>query len=222
MIEIIVCRPLRGAQPGNASNGPDNKGASWSAENRKTSFGNSGHGKMMGYPSRLVAMGTLDVQTALSSCSGSGSEESGVCLSLGKIEVPGLESNGLRSKVILTFSSEAALAERVGGMQQHAEEDEVLPASFVVATTLFDCATEMKEAELRLYVRCGGTERDRPLLCSARRGAIGKLLFVGYMCESVVFTLGISPIVTASTIARPINAIAWRLILFGVAPSQYK
>lgn len=229
MIEIVLSGQLGDEQTGNASNGPTGDGASWSAEDRQSSLGNSGQEKRMGYhPSRLVARGALDVQTALRSCSGAiegvGAEGKVVCLSLGKAEVPGLGYDELSAKVTLCFSSEAAFAERVGGTQQHVGEDGVLPASFVVATTLFDCAAEIKEADLRLYARCGGSNKmDTTLLCSAKRGAIGKLLRVGYMGKSVVLT------VHWCDSHHPYGKddgqnddIAWWWLLFGVAPSQCK
>lgn len=52
-------------------------------------------------------------------------------------------------------------------------KSDTVPALFVVATTLFDCATAMEEAELQVYTRCGDTGRISKL-SSARRGHIGE------------------------------------------------
>lgn len=51
-----------------------------------------------------------------------------------------------------------------------------VPAVFVVATTLFDCSTAMKDVELRLYVRCGDARTASTISCR-RTGAIGKGTF---------------------------------------------
>ncbi|CBN80034.1 hypothetical protein Esi_0022_0142 [Ectocarpus siliculosus] len=52
-----------------------------------------------------------------------------------------------------------------------------VPTVFVVATTLFDCSTAMKDAELRLYVRCGGA-RTASKISYRRTGTIGKGPFI--------------------------------------------
>lgn len=51
--------------------------------------------------------------------------------------------------------------------------DNAVPVVFAVLTTLFDCATVMKRAEIRLYSRCGDTGAVSKL-SSGGRGVIGE------------------------------------------------
>lgn len=125
----------------------------------------------------ILAVGDLDVQTLLTgSRNGSALETSGtavVPLTLRKcitavISPPSPESVAVR--VGLRFSK-TPTDERIKGERR---VPECVPTLFAVATTLFDCATVIKEAELRLYARCANTG-DVTLLSSDDRGAIGKL-----------------------------------------------
>lgn len=136
--------------------------------------------------SRILAVGTLDVQTALT---GSSTRAAAV---LEGMQVPFAVKKGAASPLGSTFPevittavglefSKAADRGRVEGTQGG---EEGVPTLFVVATTLFDCATEMEGAELRLYSRRRDTG-DAKILFSAERGAIGRQRF--YAALSTVY-----------------------------------
>lgn len=77
-----------------------------------------------------------------------------------------------------TANPATAGEQRVETPIQHAVNyDTAIPAVFVVLTTLFDGATTMNGAEIRLYSRCGDTGRVSKL-SSGGRGAIGTLSLV--------------------------------------------
>ncbi|CAM9507860.1 unnamed protein product, partial [Ectocarpus sp. 13 AM-2016] len=79
--------------------------------------------------------------------------------------------------VELTFSKTGLDAADVGEPYPveralpHTGNGAAVPAIFVVATTLFDCSTAMKDAELRLYVRRGDARTTSKISCR-RTGAI--------------------------------------------------
>lgn len=124
--------------------------------------------------SRTVAVGSIDVQTALSN---SGSflmtEGKHFPLTLKRGEAPSL---GFTFPEFITVEmgvvfSKASEGEEVRGTRR---VEGGVPVCFLVATTLFDCSTVLKEAELRVYTQLDGSG-DARLLCRQERGEIGKL-----------------------------------------------
>lgn len=147
--------------------------------------------------SKTLAVARLDVQTALMvgfSHSGAMSTTS----SMGKDvvfkvtkaksaggttyrscpELPGSISVSVKLSFSKPVSNAAAAGEqRVEMMIQRARHEHDTPVFFVVATTLFDCAKTMKEAELGLYIRDGDSGTVSKL-SSGGRGEIGKTSLV--------------------------------------------
>lgn len=131
--------------------------------------------------SKILAVGDLDVQTTLLT----GRRSGGVVETSGTTVVSLTVRKGKGVNPFNSPTSPGPVAVRVGlafSIVPPAEERikrersglGCVPTFFVVATTLFDCATVMKEAELRLYARCAN-KRDVALLSLDERGAIGKL-----------------------------------------------
>lgn len=151
----------------------------------------------LGVPWRTtVAVARLDVQTALvpgvsrdGAVSTTSSLEKHVDLKAVTATDSGETTNiaypklpdSIPISVKLSFSK--PVSNSAGGGDQQAEstmiqragQDRDVPSLFVVATTLFDCAKTMKEAELRLYIRCGDTGTVSKL-SSGGRGEIGETL----------------------------------------------
>lgn len=137
-----------------------------------------------------LAAGSLDVQTTLmaslrhGSPAATASKNGDVTIKFTRKDAVG---NILRSRhdlpdfvpvsVRLTFSGASFSASPGTPSEQRAVQrtgnDDAVPAFFVVATTLFDCATAMKEAELRLYIRSGPTGALSKF-SSVGRGEIGE------------------------------------------------
>ncbi len=132
-----------------------------------------------------LAVGALDVQSTLlanlrhGSSTATASKNGGVSLKFTRKEDAGgniLNSyrdlpDSIPVSVKLTFSGATFSAAGTPGEQrmvQRAGNDDAVPAFFVVATTLFDCATAMKEAELRLYIRSGTTGALSEFSCAGR------------------------------------------------------
>ena len=83
---------------------------------------------------------------------------------------PGTSPRPVAVRVGLSFSKAPQAEERI---TEERNGPRCVPTFFVVATTLFDCATAMNEAELGLYARYAHTG-DLVLLSSDERGAIGE------------------------------------------------
>lgn len=147
----------------------------------------------LGASSKILASVRIDVQTALSGAFGrSGaistatSTENSVVFKVAKTkgaggtnyspypEYPTSIPVSVKLSFSKAFSNAAAVVEqRMESTKQRTGRKHDVPVFFVVATTLFDCASTMKEAELRAYIRYGDTEAVS-LLSSAGRGEIGK------------------------------------------------
>lgn len=136
-----------------------------------------------------LAAATLDVQTALvtkfSRKSATATAPNGTSVSFtvakkkgaaGTAFLPGHElPDSIPVSVELTFiKATPSREERLEPTTQRGgNDDAAVPVVFVVLTTLFDCATTMKRAEMQLYSRCGDTGAVSKL-SSGGRGAIGK------------------------------------------------
>ena len=137
-----------------------------------------------------LAVGILDVQTFLVagfrpfSATPTASNQGGTALKLARKKDAGGNTllaphefpDSIPVSVKLTFSGARFSAGATPGEEQVAQvegNDHSVPSFFVVATTLFDCATAMKEAELRLYIRSGSTGAVSRL-SSGGRGEIGE------------------------------------------------
>ena len=121
-------------------------------------------------------MGGLDVQTTLLTGSRnrivletSGTSVVHLTVRKGMPFISPASPRSAAVRVGLAFSK-APAEERI---KQERRGPGCVPTFFVVATTLFDCATLIQEAELRLFARCAHTG-DVSLLSSDERGAIGK------------------------------------------------
>lgn len=141
----------------------------------------------------LLAVATLDVQTALVTkhSRNSATAEKSVPFTVAKKKgaagtafLPCHElPHSIPVSVELTFNKATSSATAAGEqrveptIQRAGNDDTAVPAFFVVLTTLFDCATAMNGAELRLYTRCGDTGAVSKV-SSGGRGAIGEPLLV--------------------------------------------
>ncbi|CAB1098133.1 unnamed protein product [Ectocarpus sp. CCAP 1310/34] len=135
-----------------------------------------------------LATGTLDVQmgltTTFSRTAATSKEKCVVPFTIMPKERPAALlcpelPDSIPVAVELTFSK-TGLDAADAGEQQPVERvlprtgnGAAVPAVFVVATTLFDCSTAMKDAELRLYVRRGDARTASKISCR-RTGAIGR------------------------------------------------
>lgn len=149
-------------------------------------------GKRDSRSSKILAVGDLDVQTTLQMRSRNDSVLGTRGTTLVSLTVPKYTSpfispsspGPVTVRVGLGFSK-APVEERI---KRERREPGWVPTFFAVATTLFDCAAVIEEAELRLYARCAN-EGGVALLSSDERGAIGKLrLNTGtrkYVCMAI-------------------------------------
>lgn len=119
---------------------------------------------------RILAVGTIDVQTWLAkrrntSAEDPESEQISLLVAKGGVDTPlaFAPPESVFVWVRLAFSK-AFLPDRL---------EEMVPVAFVVATTLFDCAVTIEEAELQLYARDGDTG-DMSCVSRGRGGKIGK------------------------------------------------
>lgn len=139
-----------------------------------------------------LATGTLDVQTGLTTAfsrmAATSKEKCVVPFTILEKEHPAAflcrELPGsIPVAVELTFSNtgpnpaDAGEPQPVERALQRTGNGATVPVVFVVATTLFDCSTAMKDAEVRLYARCG-VARTASIISCRRTGAIGKGGFV--------------------------------------------
>lgn len=119
---------------------------------------------------RILAVGTIDVQTWLAkhkNTSAEDPESEWILLHAAKggVDTPlAFASPESVSVWVRLAFSKAFLPERL---------EQMVSVAFVVATTLFDCAVTMKEAELQVYARDGDTG-DMSCVSRGCGGEIGK------------------------------------------------